>query len=52
MEIKAKKYQYERVIIPTALYRAEAWGMRSAERRRVNVLKMKCEKFGWSVTNG
>ena len=24
------------------LYGAEAWGMRSAERRKVNVLKMKC----------
>ena len=24
------------------LYRAEAWGMRSAERRKVNVLEMKC----------
>ena len=42
LEIKAKKSLYERVIVPTALYRAEAWGMRSAERRKVNVLKMKC----------
>ena len=25
-----------------ALYGAEAWGMRSAERRKVNVLEMKC----------
>ena len=40
--IKAKKYLYERVIAPTALYGAEAWGMRSAERRKVNVLEMKC----------
>ena len=30
------------VIVPTALYGAEAWGMRSAERRKVNVLDMKC----------
>ena len=36
--IKAKKYLYEGVIVPTALYGAEAWGMRSAERRKVNVL--------------
>ena len=37
------KYIYEGVIIvPTALYGAEAWGMRSAERRKVNVLEMKC----------
>ena len=39
--IKAKKCLYEVVIGPTALYRAEAWGMRSAERRKVNVLEMK-----------
>ena len=30
---------YEGVIVPTALYRAEAWGMRSAKRRKVNVLE-------------
>ena len=40
--MKAKKYLYERVIVPTALYGADAWGMRSAERRKVNVLEMKC----------
>ena len=37
----AKKCLYEQVIVPTALYGAEAWGMRSAERRKVNVLEMK-----------
>ena len=42
MGIKAKKSQYEGVIVPTALYGAEALGMRSAERRKVNVLEMKC----------
>ena len=40
--IKAKKCLYEAVIVPTALYGAEAWGMRSAERRKVIVLEMKC----------
>ena len=40
--IKAKKCLYEEVIVPTALYRAEAWGTRSAARRKVNVLEMKC----------
>ena len=40
--ITAKKSIYERVIVPTASHRAEAWGMRSAERRNVNVLEMKC----------
>ena len=40
--IKAKKCLDEGVIVPMALYGAEAWGMRSAERRKVNVLEMKC----------
>ena len=40
--IKAKKSLYERIMEPTALYGAEAWGIRSAERRKVNVLEMKC----------
>ena len=39
---KAKKCLYEGVIVPTALYGAEAWSMRSAERRKGNVLEMKC----------
>ena len=40
--INAKKRLYEGVIVPTVLYVAEAWDMRSAERRKVNVLEMKC----------
>ena len=40
--IKAKKCLYEGVIGPMALYGADVWGMRSAERRKVNVLEMKC----------
>ena len=40
--ITTKKCIYEGVIEPPALYRAESWGMRSAERRKVNVLEMKC----------
>ena len=39
--IKAKKCLYAGVIVPTELYEAETRGMRSAERRRVNVLEMK-----------
>ena len=37
-----EKCRYERAIVPTALYGAEAWGMRIDERRKVNVLEMKC----------
>ena len=40
--MKAKKCLYEGVIVPTAPYGAQAWGMRSAEIRKVNVLEMKC----------
>ena len=40
--IKAKKCLYEGIIVPTALQGTEAWGMRSAERKKVNVLEMKC----------
>ena len=43
MGIKAKKCLYEGgVIVPTALYGAETWGMRNPERSKVNVLEMKC----------
>ena len=42
--IKAKKCLYDGVIVPMALYGAAAWGIRSAERRKVNVLGMKCLK--------
>ena len=40
--IKAKKCLYEGVIVPMASYGTETCGMRSAERRKVNVLEMKC----------
>ena len=40
--IKAKKCLCEGVIVPTVLYGAEAWDMRSVERRKVNVREMKC----------
>ena len=40
--INTKKCLYEEVIVPKALYGAEAWGMRSAERMKVNVLELKC----------
>ena len=38
------KCLYEGIIVPTALYGAEAWGMRSAERKNMNVLEVKCLK--------
>ena len=52
--IKAKKGQYEGVIVPTALYGAKAWGMRKAERKKVNVPEMKCLRslVGVSLMDG
>ena len=50
LEIKAKKCLYEGVIVSTALYVAEAWGMRSIERRKVNVLEMKCLRSSVEVS--
>ena len=46
--IKAKKCLYEEVIVPTAFYGP----MRSAERRKVNVLEMKCLRSLVGVVNG
>ena len=40
--INAKKCLYEGVIVPTALYGAEAWGVISTERRKMNVLERNC----------
>ena len=42
MGINEMRYLFEGAIIIAALYAAEEWGMRSAERRKVNVLEMKC----------
>ena len=33
---------YQQVIVPTVTYAAETWGLREAERRRLNVFEMKC----------
>ena len=35
---------HEVVIVSTALYIAEAWGMRRVEKRKLNVLEMNCLK--------
>ena len=48
--IMAKKCLYEGVIVPTGLYVAEAMGMRSGERRKVNVLETKCLRSLVSVS--
>ena len=42
----------EEVIVPTALYGAEAWGIRISESRKVNVLEIKCLRNLDCVWNG
>ena len=42
LDINVKKCVYKALIVPTELYEADAWGMRSAERKKVNVFEMKC----------
>ena len=38
---KGQECQYDGAVVPTVLYGAEAWGMRSAEGMKVNVLETK-----------
>ena len=54
LEIMAKKCLYKGVIVPTALYGAEA-GMadeKCCEKESECSCDEVFEKFGWSVTNG
>ena len=41
---------YERVIVLTALYGAETWGLRESERKKLNVFKMRCLRSMIGVT--
>ena len=42
LSMDAKTKLYEGVVIPAALYGAETWGMKAEDRRRLDVLEMKC----------
>ena len=50
--IDAKQRLYEGVIALTTLYGGDAWGVGSAERRKVNVLKMMCLRNLFACMNG
>ena len=45
-----KKMLYEGIVVPTALYGAETWGLREAERRKLNVFEMGCLRSMCGVT--
>ena len=38
----AKKMLYEGIVVPTAMYGAEVWGLKEAERRKLDVFEMRC----------
>ena len=40
--MNGKKCLHEGVIVLAALYGAEAWGTRRAERKKMNVLELNC----------
>ena len=48
--MNVKRVLYERIIVPTVLYGAEAWGIRVAERHRLNVFEMRCLRSMAGVT--
>ncbi len=48
--MSAKRRLYKGVVIPTALYRAETWNMGELERRRLNVMEMRCLRSMCGVT--
>ena len=48
--IDTKKCLHDGVIAPKVLYRTETWGMRSAERKNVNVCEIKCLRSLLAVT--
>ena len=40
--MSAKRRLYEGVVVPTAVYGAETWNMKEADRRRLDVFEMRC----------
>ncbi|KAK7882210.1 hypothetical protein WMY93_028384 [Mugilogobius chulae] len=46
----AKRRLYEGVVVPAALYGAETWSLKVAEKRKLNVMEMKCLRSMCGVT--
>ena len=40
--IGVKRMMYERIVVPTVIYGAEAWWLREGVKKRLNVFEMKC----------
>ena len=41
---------YERVAVPTAIYRIETWSIAVAEKKRLYVIDMRCMRSMYGVT--
>ena len=50
LRMDAKRRLYEGVVVPTALYGAETWNMSAVERKRLNVMEMRCLRSMCGVT--
>jgi len=50
LEMNVKRRLYEGIVVPTALYGAETWKVGAAERRRLNVMEMRCLRSMCGVT--
>ena len=48
--MNVKRRLYEGVAVSTVLYRDEKWSMRIAEKKRLNVMEMRCLKSTSGVT--
>ena len=48
--INLKKIIYESLVMPTVLYGAEMWGLNASNKKRLNVMEMKCLR-GVTVRN-
>ena len=50
MGINVKRSLYEEVDVPTPLYGAEAWSMAAAEKKRLNIMEIRCLRSMCGVT--
>ena len=50
VNVRAKRELYERVVVPTVMYGSEAWGLRVEERRKLDVMEMRCLRSMCGVT--
>ena len=50
VNFKAIRELYERVVVPTVMYGSEAWGLRVEERRKLDVMEMRCLRSMCGVT--